>query len=284
MPRFEVRDLTHADIDPAVEMYRSGGWGERREFLEWALANPAIRMKAGDEDGVLVATAMATIDGSVGWIGSIFVDAAARTRGFGRAMTEAACDLIDAAGCRTQALIASPHGKPLYDSMGFRVDALYQILEAPPDRTAAAPPPGKTLRPMRLDDLDGVCSLDRRASGEDRRLLLTTLVDRGWVVESASGARAGELSGFLVSIMDDFATVVAPDLDDATCLLEQMRFLGRGRARTVHAAVPVDQAAAWRRLEERGWSPTFQAPRMLRGDPVVWSPDLIWGILGFAFG
>jgi hypothetical protein len=46
----------------------------------------------------------------------------------------------------------------------------------------------------------------------------------------------------------------------------------------------VAQADAWRRLEERGWSPTFQAPRMLRGDPVDWSPDLIWGILGFAFG
>src|SRR5664280_192366 len=123
---FEIRDMTPADIDPAVAMYGAGGWGERREYLEWELANPAIQILVGLRDGAVVATGMATINGDVGWIGSIFVDRTMRSQGYGRALTEAACERVEAAGCRTQALIASPYGKPLYDKMGFRVDALYQ--------------------------------------------------------------------------------------------------------------------------------------------------------------
>jgi len=129
-------------------MYKSGGWGERREYLEWQLASSHMSLLVGLRNGAVVATGLAVINGPVGWIGSIFVDVSMRSRGYGRALTDAACALVDAAGCRTQALIASPFGKPLYDKMGFRVDEYYQILEAGPIANAPTPPPGRILRPM----------------------------------------------------------------------------------------------------------------------------------------
>ena len=282
MTALEIRDMTAADIEPAVAMYKAGGRGERREFLEWVLANPATQPLVGVRGGSIVATGMATINGSVGWVGSIFVDPSMRSQGYGRSMTEAACSLIDAAGCKTQALIASEYGKPLYDSMGFRVDALYQILEAVPLATAPAPPLGRTLRRMRSDDIDRVCQLDFRATGENRRGLLGALgaLDgRAWVLEAGD-----ELLGFLASLLPGCGALVASRPEDAACLLDQLRYLDNGRTKTVRAAVPRPKSAGVDALEQLGWSPTFQAPRMLRGSDVGWDPSLIWSILGFAFG
>jgi len=279
MNAVQIRPMTPADVAPAAAMYLAGGWGERQEYLAWAVANPAIQPLVGMRDDAVVATGMATINGDVGWVGSIFVDAAVRSQGYGRALTDAACELIDAAGCRTQALIASPYGKPLYDKMGFRVVEQYQVLEAGSLDAPPAPPPGRVLRPMRLSDMEAAFSLDRRATGEDRSGLLASRAPAGWVLEAGP-----ELRGYLVSILPDFATIVAPDPEDGVCLLDQLRHLAAGRSETACAAVPASHEAAWHGLEQLGWKPLFQTPRMLRGPDIDWNPNLIWSILSFGFG
>ena len=283
MTDLEIRPMTAADVEAAAAVYRAGGWGERRDMLEWVLANPTIRPLVGLADGAVVATAMATINGPVGWVGSIFVDAALRSRGYGRAMTAAACELIDAAACRTQILIASTYGRPLYDKMGFRLDEEYQVLEAPPlDPLAAGatpPPPGTRLRRMRPEDLGGVFALDRRATGEDRSAIIGTLLSSGWVLE-----RGVEPRGYLASIHPDCGAVVALDIEAAACLLDRLRLDAAGRAGSIRAVVPAGHESGWRGLEQLGWTRAFRTPRMLRGDPVDWDPTLIWGVLSFGFG
>jgi hypothetical protein len=230
-------------------------------------------------DGAIVATGLATVNEPVGWVGMIFVDPSQRSQGFGRALTEAVCARLDAAGCTTQALIASEYGRPLYEKMGFRIDAWYQILEAAPIDAAPAPPPGTTLRQMRPDDVDRVGRLDLRATGEDRRGLLGRLAGSGWLLEARD-----ELLGFLIQILPESAALIAPDPEDAACLLNLLRHLGKGRTRTVRAVAVDGNAPAQRQLEALGWSLTFATPRMLRGAPVAWDPGLIWSLLSFGFG
>jgi hypothetical protein len=70
MTAFEIRDMTTADIDDAVRLYRSGGWDHERLFLERVLANPACRPLVGVCDGAVTATGLAAINGRVGWVGS----------------------------------------------------------------------------------------------------------------------------------------------------------------------------------------------------------------------
>jgi GNAT superfamily N-acetyltransferase len=271
--------MAAADIDAAVVLYRSGGWGERGPFLEKLLANPSCQPLVGMRDGAIVATGLATVNGSVGWVGSIFVDTSLRSQGLGRVMTEAVCDRLDAAGCTTQALIASEYGKPLYEKMGFRIDGWYQILEAVPLDSAPTPARGATLRPIRPDDIERIGELDRRATGEDRRGLLGALAVGGWLMEAGD-----ELLGFLIQILPDSAALIAPDSGHAACLLDLLRHLGKGRAKTIHAAVVNGNQAGQTALEDRGWGATFETPRMLRGQSILWEPQLIWGLLGFAFG
>ena len=279
MNQLQIRDMTAADVDSAAALYRSGGWGERGPFLERLLANSSCQPLVGIRDGAVVATGLATINGPVGWVGSIFVDPALRSQGLGRAITDAACSRIDAAGCATQALIASEYGRPLYEKMGFRIDGWYQILEALPLEAAPTPPRGTTLRPIRPDDIAQIGDLDRRATGEDRRGLLGQLSAGGWLMEAG-----GELLGFLIQILPDSAALIAPDPNDAACLLDLLRHLGRGRAKTIHAAVVKGNQPGQTALEDRGWGATFETPRMLRGLSIAWEPELIWSLLGFAFG
>lgn len=279
MTQLLIRAMTAADIEPAVAMYKAGGWGERREFLEWVLANPATQTLVGLRKGEVVATGLATVNGRVGWVGSIFVDRTMRSQGYGRAITEAVCELLEAAGCTTQALIASEHGKPLYDKIGFRIDDQYQVLEAATRARPPAVPAGKSLRPTRPDDLDRICELDFRATGEDRRGLLGALEGRSWVLEAD-----GRLLGYLGSILPDCGALIAPALEDATILLEQLRYASHGRTRTVGANVPSSHGAGIEGLERLGWSRTYQTPRMLRGDDITWGPALIWSILSRAWG
>ena len=281
MTAFEIREMTAADVEPAVELLNAGGWVERRPFLELMLANAACRPVVGTMDGDIVATGQGVANGPVGWVGSIFVRPDLRRHGYGRAVTEEVCRGLEAAGCRTLALIASDLGRPIYEKMGFRIDATYQIFEAAPLPAAPTPPPGTALRRMRPGDVDRVGVLDFRATGEDRRGLLGALTDRGWVLETDDGT---DLLGFVVSIQPDSAALIAPDPDDAACLLDLLRHLAAGRARTVRAAAANGHPAGRRLLLERGWAPAFETPRMLRGPAPAWDPTLIWSLLGFAFG
>ena len=281
MSDFLIREMTGADVEPAVELLNSGGWIERRSFLELMLATAGCRPVVGTVDGKVVATGQGMANGPVGWVGSIFVASELRRHGYGRAMTEEVCRGLESAGCRTLALIASDLGRPIYQDMGFRIDATYQIFEAAPLADAPAPPPGTALRRMRAGDLDRVGALDFRATGEDRRVLLGALTDGAWVLEADDGS---ELLGFLASLDPDSGALIAPDPDDAGCLLDLLRHLAVGRVPAVRAAAADGHPNGRRMLLERGWKQSFETPRMLRGPAPAWDPALIWSLLGFAFG
>jgi GNAT superfamily N-acetyltransferase len=285
MTALQIRPMTPDDVAPAAAMYRAGGWGEREAYMRWAMTVPTCRLLVGVAEGRIVATGLATINGPVGWVGSIFVDVEMRSHGYGRLMTEAACELIDAAGCRTQALIASEFGKPLYDKMGFRVDDEYQIYGvpklAPGSIVPTAAKRGLPSRPMTSGDLAAVCELDREATGEDRSALIESLAGTGWVVDATP--RDGGLRGFLVSTLPDSGALIARAPEAATSLLASLRSTA-GEGRPVYATVPLGNEAGRRYLEELGWRPSFRTPRMLRGEPIPWRPEMIWDVLSFAFG
>jgi GNAT superfamily N-acetyltransferase len=276
---FRIRRMDPADIDAVAQMMASGGWTERRPFLEWVYANPGIEALVGELNGRIVATGQGAVNGPVGWVGSIFTAPALRGRGFGRAMTEAACERLSAAGCRTLALIASDLGRPIYEKLGFRIDAWYEVWEAGPVYRPPEAPTGTVLRRMSPADLDRVVLLDRRATGEDRRGLLGALSDRGWLLEPHGD---GELLGFLIQMAPDSGALIAPDPGDAGSLLALLRSLSGGLP--ARAAIVGSNRAGVGTLERAGFSPRFQTPRMLLGPSIDWNPDLIWGLLGFAFG
>jgi GNAT superfamily N-acetyltransferase len=161
--------MTPGDIEPAVTAILADDWGDRRSWFEFAVTHPQCNVFVAEEDGTVVGTAVATVNGPVGWVGTIWVASPARGRGIGRALTEATITAAETAGCRTLILVATDAGLPLYERLGFAVQTWYRTMEAPgvatPTPEAALP----TVRAYRADDLDAMAALDLAATGEDRR-------------------------------------------------------------------------------------------------------------------
>jgi GNAT superfamily N-acetyltransferase len=275
----EIRGMTPADLDAVSETTLAGGFGDRREFFRMAMAVPDCRPVVAVLGTRIVGTGLAAIHGSAGWVGVIFVVPELRGHGLGRALTEAACTLLETAGCASLVLVATELGRPVYDRLGFREQTRYHMFGAEPLGTAPTPPAGSTLRPVRPNDIDALATLDRLATGEDRRPLVERYADGGWLIES-DGRLHG---GFLLPTVRGNAALIASRPEDAACLLDLHRHLTPAGGRA-WAGLLSENEAGRRLLAELGWTEWKSFPRMVRGPEPEWQPSMIWGQFNHAMG
>jgi GNAT superfamily N-acetyltransferase len=281
--------MTAADIEPATRAILADDWGDRRSWFGFAASHPQCRVFVAEgDDGSVVGTAVATINGPVAWIGTIWVASTARRRGLGLALTEATIDAAETAGCRTLLLVATDSGRPLYERLGFSLHTWYVTLEAPgvaPTSAIAATADddgaGPAVRALRTADLDAMAALDRVATGEDRRHLLTAFAapDTTRIVTDGEDRPAG----FVIRAPWGGGATVAPRADDALAILHARR-LAAGPDRRVRAGILLENDAGATALAADGWTEAWRAPRLIRGEALDWRPDHIWGQFNHALG
>lgn len=273
--------MTADDIEPAVAAILADDWGDRRAWFEFAVAHAECRaFVAEDDDGAIVGTGVVTISGPVAWIGTIWVAPSARGRGLGRALTEAPIEEAEGAGCQTLVLVATDAGQPLYETLGFSVQAWYRTMEA--SGLATAPDDGGALvRAFRPDDLAMMAALDRTATGEDRGHLLAAFAGPGTTKVVTPGG--GPPTGFVIRAPWGGGATIAPHAIDALAILRARR-LAAGPERWVRAGILLDNEAGAAALLADGWTEAWRAPRLVRGRPLEWHPDHIWGQFNHALG
>ena len=273
-----LRPMLPADVDGAAELILTHGWGVRRDWLAFAASQAACNPVVAEDGGRIVATGVGTANGRVGWIGSIFVDPEHRGRGLGRALTQAIIDGLEAAGCRTFSLVATHEGRRLYQKMGFTSHTTYRILEI--SGLAAGSPTGH-VRPFEAGDLDEICALDKAATGEDRRHAIDAFAnpDAAKVALDADGA----VAGFVIRAPWGGGATVAPSIDDALGILAARR-VASGPDGRVRVGILAENHEGHDRLIELGMRPSWTAPRMIRGEPLDWQPEWIWGQFNHAMG
>lgn len=279
MTGFAIREMAATDVDAAVALARAQGWRDRRRFYEFVLRTRTCRPLVGVIEGRVVATGLGTVSLPVGWIGAIAVEEGLRRRGFGRAMTEAICEALRAAGCVTLSLEATDAGRPLYERMGFRVVTSYHQLQA--ERLPEPPvvPAGARVRRIATADLPAISGLDRHATGEDRSAALGVLAEvGGWILEGEGAVR-----GFLLPAERMYGVIVAPRFEDGLYLLDLHRHVVL-EGESVRAGIPHEHERAWTELPARGWRETWRAPRLLLGPDPDWQPESIWGQFNSAMG
>lgn len=277
--------MAAADIEPASVAMAADDWGDRRTWFTFAVHSPACRaFVAVDADGGIAGTGVATINGPVGWIGTIWVRSDLRRRGLGSALTAATIDVAEAGGCRTLVLVATDQGRPLYEGLGFEVQTWYRTMEAQGLATAASTEPtsdGPTLvRAATSADLDDIVALDREATGEDRSVVLRGLVDPE---ATRVVAAEGHVRGFLARAPWGGGATIAPRLEDAMALITARR-IATAAGRRVRCGILVDNLAGAAALERAGWTEAWRAPRLIRGDALEWHPEHIWGQFNHALG
>ena len=289
-PNYVLRPMTSADIEPVSEAMLANDWGDRRAWFRFAASHPECRVFVAEgADGAILGTGVATINGPVGWIGTIWVAPSARGQGIGHALTEAPIEAAESAGCRTLVLVATDAGRPLYERLGFRVQTWYRTMEAPGlagsvDAGVGGSGRGagdRRVRAFRPDDLESMASLDRTATGEDRQHLLTAfaLPNTTLVLTTDSDAP----SGYVIRAPWGGGATIAPDAGGALAILRARR-LSAGPERRVRAGILQENEAGARALADDGWTDAWRAPRLTRGEPLDWHPEHIWGQFNHALG
>jgi predicted N-acetyltransferase YhbS len=276
LPR--IRPMTPADVEPVAIAFVRADWGDRRLNLDFVTRHAETQPFVAEADGEIVGTGVLSVNGSVGWIGTIFVEPAWRRRGVGMALTQATIDAAEEAGCRTLLLVATDAGRPLYEKIGFEVQTWYRILEAPGLGDAAIDP---RIRPFAAGDLAPMARLSAAATGEDRTHLLKAFASP----ETASCLVRddGTLGGFVVRAPWGGGSTIAPHLEDAEAILHARR-VGRGPEQRIRAGLVAENAAGLERLLATGWTDSWGAPRLIRGEPLRWQPEAIWGQFNHALG
>ena len=285
-----IRPMTPTDVDPAAEVMINGGWGDRRRFLGFCVEHEPIVPLVAEVDDRIVGTGVATINGLVGWVGMIFVDEALRGRGIGTTLTQAVIDELERAGCASLVLLASPLGQPIYERLGFRPELDYLIVAAAGIGTtsdsarspgeAIGPRPGR-LRGLTSDDLPAILAIDAEASGEDRAHILLASADPHTGIVALGPD--GRVVGFELRTPWGTHPVVAPELVDGVRLLEDRRSRTPAGAEA-RTALPGSNRAGLTALENLGWRSERSLVRMVRGAPIRWHPNAIWGQFNYAIG
>jgi hypothetical protein len=94
---------------------------------------------------------------------------------------------------------------------------------------------------------------------------------------------AGALAGFVVRAPWGGGSTIAPRLEDAEALLHARR-VGRGPEHRIRAGLLTENQAGLERLLGSGWTESWSAPRLIRGAPLIWQPEAIWGQFNHAVG
>ena len=282
-----IRPMTAEDAEPASDVLVGGGWGDRRAFFRFAIAQPGLSPLVAEADGRIVGTGIATVNGSVGWIGMIFVDEALRGRGIGTALTAAVIDRLQAAGCGSLVLLASPIGRPIYERLGFVAEMDYRLLVAPGRPTTGTAGEAEVdhasarLRVFSPADLPALLALDRAATGEDRGHLLRAVASAATTV--VAEGPSGQVVGFDARAPWGPHPTIAPALVDGVRLVEAQR-AGSPVGVEVRTALPEVNRLGLVTLENLGWRGERGLTRMVRGAPIHWDPQAIWGQFGAAIG
>ncbi len=211
------RPMNENDLTAAHALSQAVRWPHRRE--DWQFVYRLGTSFVAEEDGAVVGTAMCWLQGSrTGSLGMIIVSPDHQGKGIGRKLMQL---VLEALGERCTELNATVAGKPLYESLGFKVTgSLHQH-----QGTIAAVAPlalaeGETIRPAEPGDIAQMIALANRGSGMARDDILKQLA------AEAAGAvleRDGELLGF--SFMRRFGRgqvigpLVAPDSERAKALI-----------------------------------------------------------------
>jgi len=274
---FEIRPMTASDVEASAAAVLAGGWGDRSKMLRFAVGagdwQPYVAVGAGT--GAIVGTGLAARQGPVGWVGLIWTAPEARGQGIGSAVTRRVVEDLRGRGCLSIALIASTLGRPVYERLGFRSIGREPMLRAGAGGLAE-PGDNAPVRRFSASDLDAAAALDREATGEDRRLLLSA-APSGFVAETAGAACAGSCCGRRSgngrgTVARDIGTALALHRAAGPCGLdERLGFTARNGAGL--AAMLAD-----------GWEDDGGGTRMILGPEPDWRPEMCFGDSAFATG
>ncbi len=265
--RVIVRSMTAADLDFATALTRQAGWSsESMDSFSAFLAHDAAGCFLAEADGEKAGVCIATKYERSGFIGELVVSRHLRLLGIGQILFQRALDYLLAAGLEGIYLDGDLNAVSYYEKMGFR-----KLCRSLRFRGKFKGRKHDPIRPLRPEDMDRLCALDRELFGDDRSFFLRRRLEtfpRNCLVAE----RGGEIRGWIMARPGDGLLAVGPWAalapEEAAPLLEQLAGEHGSEALRVGVLETNSEAArllrAWPGLQEgiHSW-------RMVRGPAPV---------------
>lgn len=169
-----IRRLTPRDLTACADLSENRGWP--REEHKWGLLLTAgTGYGIDDPDGGLVTACVVTEYGTperleLGAIGMVLVAERHARQGVGRRLMR---HVVAEMGTTPLTLHATPHGRPLYEELGFKVTGRAEMIRG--RFVPGGPDPKVATRPATAEDLATILRLDAEVFGSDRTHVITRL-------------------------------------------------------------------------------------------------------------
>ncbi len=212
-------------------------------------------------------TATTMVYGSdLGWIGMVLVHPEYRRRGIGRGLLLKCIEHLKASGVRCIKLDATPQGRDVYESLGFKDEWTLRRWEA--DLSALSPAvPNSLVRAWREADAIRFDSHDARAFGVSRQKLILALAKESQCAMTYE-AESDDPRGFGLLRPGAQASYLGPvsatSPEAGIALIESLT--AQGRAGRVFWDIPDLNAAAVGWAEGNGFTVQRNLTRMWLGD------------------
>jgi GNAT superfamily N-acetyltransferase len=278
----EVRLLGEADIGAAVRLKELAHWNQTEDdWRRLLLLEPNGCFCATAGGSVVGTTTTTTYGRDLAWIGMVLVDPDYRRRGIATRMMHLALDYLRDSGVVAVKLDATPDGRPVYESLGFRAESLIERWEGVAvGQAVGCSTLDSSARPQAL-------TLDRCAFGADRSKLIEMLVEDACVAPLASMAPNGRLTGYALARRGTAAAYVGPLVttisDGAPALLDGL--LSQLTSQRVYIDVNTDFVLGTEIVAARGFVKQRELIRMGYGkESKTGSSPSIFAIAGPEIG
>jgi ribosomal protein S18 acetylase RimI-like enzyme len=276
-----IRPMTVSDLGDGMRLKAEAGWNQTdadwRRF--WALGGDGCFV--AEREGRVVGSVTSCRLATVGWVAMLLVEKAFRGSGIGRSLLIRCVEHLESTGATSIRLDATPEGRPLYESLAFRVDfSLHRHCGIARTRGTA-----EMTRRAQAADLPLIASLDRVVTRTDRRSLIERLIEDNPVESLVAGPDGGPISGFALWRPGSSAVQVGPCVAERDAGRALLNEVGRRlEGRQVIVDIPADNVGAVSWADGDGLTRSRQFWRMTRGAAVVEDQDRLWASSGPEMG
>ena len=169
----EIELLGEGHLPEALRLTEQSQWNQTERDWRRLLQSLPKGCFGALLDGRLIGTITTVAYGTeLAWIGMMLVDPDYRRRGLGTRLMQTALEHLQRIGVASIKLDATPAGRPLYESLGFRPEGLIERWEGigQPGVKKKWPAWEEQFRPV-------VYAFDRLAFGADRSPILASLIE-----------------------------------------------------------------------------------------------------------
>jgi predicted N-acetyltransferase YhbS len=206
MDSVEIRPFREADLPQAMRLKEEADWNQTQTDWQRLIAlGPEGNFVAAFKEKVIGTVTTIIYERRVAWIGMMLVKASYRRQGIGAGLMRTALDYLQGQGIVSVKLYATPTGRPLYESLGFREEGRIERWQG---RSSGMRK--KDLRKIIPEDAQRITAMDRQSFGADRGALLDLLIkdcpkDPLMTIDSK-----GELKGYALSRPGSKAFYIGP--------------------------------------------------------------------------